>query len=1519
MAKSQGQVQKIYQLKTLGFDTVDSQLKVIKKDFDEIKKAKRSAEGKLLNTSDVAEIKKFSEEIARLKVKEAELRVERQKMMNEQKAANIARQEELRLQREKIKGNQAESGSIVTIRNQIKELNAALILKNQKGTSLVSFQGQNLSIDQAVAKLKELTAAEQEFRRQFAKDQTLVGEYTTGIVNAFKQLGLDDLVAGQVTRSQQRLNTLNSEFDKLQKELQETRAAGAATDTIEKQMIENRNEVIKLDTEVARLKKDLRGTGDIGNQISTSISNGFKSLRGQVTSFALQYVGFTALFNKITSEISEGISEASKLEGVTAAFNNLNKPGLLDNLRDATRGTVSDLELMQRAVQASNFQIPLETLGSLLDFARRRAKDTGQEVNFLVDSIVTGIGRKSPLILDNLGISAVRLRQNLKGLSDESATVGDVAAAVSKIIAEENLKAGKEIDTTTERIARNRAQWQTLRAEFTKNLLPALAALGTFVLFLITNLPTLVTIVGLLAAGWAVSNAQLLLLRANLILYNIQLAASYAALGVLSVAQLAYNSILFVFNGIITVATAGLRLFGITAATAAGPLRIILTIAGLLGAAFLGMSKAMGNVAAAINDNIRRLNALNAVTRETNKIADVNIGKLNAQVAIIKSSATSIDTKREALQKLIGQNAAFQNVLKDQQTGLQKSIEAFKGTREEIELLDDAYKQVTKSILLQARAQASASLTAEKQASVDEIAILRRRIESEFATGGKKLSTSITLSKSERELLTGGLFGEGLLDAASTSIRNTGKGISFLAKDFDKVIEALKKEEDKRIQNLQDFQDLQKQSDKELNEFLKAGTTDAAVFEVDIKVLKDKIELLTKEIDSFQGTRADLQKKIAERNRLQKQLDKLLGKDEKDKPDRGSRLTGAQKDAFKDIDALRDKEIADAKIKFQERKITEEEFLLEILRINRDAINDKLKLLKGANAEERKQIADLSLEKITNEQETNNKIFELRKQALENQLDDQIKNIQERDRRIQEDPSFTSNEKAQSKLDADNAILALQIRFNAAIDALEKQLNQHSLTNAKEGADAVRKTKEQIIQDELNAAEARLKDIDDQGDRDIATINFRYERLRQTILKNDKLTVTQRARALEKLAKINKVTILSAELEKLTKEFAEIKKQYEAGLKTTKEFLEKKAELEKKKTDLDEANTTLSDTNIALPSGANTQQTFAERLAKEFGFEEGSAEEQLLGETISQTFALATDAMNSFFDAERQRINESLELNLARLDQEKQQVLARAQSQAEIASIEKQYAAKKRKAEIEAGEQLKKSRRAEAKLALATELANIAVSAAANPANAFTFGAAGVIMYGILAGLALGRYALRTSEINSQKFAFGGKPGEVPTRGGEFGGKPHSKGGTDFTFKDKNYNAEVEELAVIRTKDAPTHKKYTVTGNQMQLASFANKIGGGIDFKPGARITKLASGGFLGQSLEAPVFTPSSNTLINNAGGVTEEKMNELLEKIEEMNEATDRRFDRLKVEQVTSTVTNAQKKQVKQSEIGTL
>ena len=180
-------------------------------------------------------------------------------------------------------------------------------------------------------------------------------------------------------------------------------------------------------------------------------------------------IGIAFGVKELISFGKEAVTVAAKAEGIKKAFDKLNSPNLLADLRKATRGTVSDLDLMQKAVQANNFKLPLDKLAQLFQFATNRAIETGESVDYLVESIVLGISRKSIPILDNLGISSVQIQEEMK-------KTGDFAQAAFNIIENEGNKAGVVMDTTSVKLAQLTATWDN----FTKSVGDSLIRLGSF-------------------------------------------------------------------------------------------------------------------------------------------------------------------------------------------------------------------------------------------------------------------------------------------------------------------------------------------------------------------------------------------------------------------------------------------------------------------------------------------------------------------------------------------------------------------------------------------------------------------------------------------------------------------------------------------------------------------------------------------------------------------------------------------------------------------------------------------------------------------------------------------------------------------------------------------------------------------------------------------------------------------------------------------------------------------------------
>lgn len=113
---------------------------------------------------------------------------------------------------------------------------------------------------------------------------------------------------------------------------------------------------------------------------------------------------------------------------VRGRFNQINKSGaLLGNLRKDTKGLIDDLSLMKSAIKAENFRVPLGELGKLLEFARKRANDTGQSVERMTELILEGVGKKSVKSLQEFGLSAAEVNEELKRTPDFARAIGNIA------------------------------------------------------------------------------------------------------------------------------------------------------------------------------------------------------------------------------------------------------------------------------------------------------------------------------------------------------------------------------------------------------------------------------------------------------------------------------------------------------------------------------------------------------------------------------------------------------------------------------------------------------------------------------------------------------------------------------------------------------------------------------------------------------------------------------------------------------------------------------------------------------------------------------------------------------------------------------------------------------------------------------------------------------------------------------------------------------------------------------------
>lgn len=110
-------------------------------------------------------------------------------------------------------------------------------------------------------------------------------------------------------------------------------------------------------------------------------------------------------------QIMRFAEEASQLEALETAFNTLSGGGenastSLNKLKQATDGTVSSMDLFQQANNAMILGVTKNSdeMAEMFDMAQRLGRALGRDTRSSIESFVTGVGRQSRLMLDNIGL-----------------------------------------------------------------------------------------------------------------------------------------------------------------------------------------------------------------------------------------------------------------------------------------------------------------------------------------------------------------------------------------------------------------------------------------------------------------------------------------------------------------------------------------------------------------------------------------------------------------------------------------------------------------------------------------------------------------------------------------------------------------------------------------------------------------------------------------------------------------------------------------------------------------------------------------------------------------------------------------------------------------------------------------------------------------------------------------------------------------------------------------------------------
>jgi len=184
------------------------------------------------------------------------------------------------------------------------------------------------------------------------------------------------------------------------------------------------------------------------------------------------------------AKLGESGAEIEALEGkferMARAFGQ-SADEMLATWEEAAAGTISRAELMRKANQAALLGLPVDRLADLLQIARNAAEATGESVSYMFDSLVTGIGRQSKLVLDNLGIvfsatEAYDAYAKSIGKTAEQLTAQEKQAAfleaTLKAAARQEAILGKATGGANVEIQRAKAALQDVKDEISKAFVP---------------------------------------------------------------------------------------------------------------------------------------------------------------------------------------------------------------------------------------------------------------------------------------------------------------------------------------------------------------------------------------------------------------------------------------------------------------------------------------------------------------------------------------------------------------------------------------------------------------------------------------------------------------------------------------------------------------------------------------------------------------------------------------------------------------------------------------------------------------------------------------------------------------------------------------------------------------------------------------------------------------------------------------------------------------------------------------
>lgn len=543
---------------------------------------------------------------------------------------------------------------------------------------------------------KKETDTYKNLKKQYTETGKEIRNLTSQIGEQTSKLNVLDMTISQLKKQQK---SLQKEFENTSKTLNPELYG-----ILEQKLQE-------VSSRMAELKQNAKSFGELA---ASDQANGM--LYGNMMTKAAELFGSYAqgFKDSVKELIDGGLEMAETADGVTKAFKDMDQPDLLENLRKATKGTVNDVQLMTAAVKANDFRIPLEDLGKYLEFAQLKAQQTGQSVDYMTDSIVTGLGRKSPLILDNLGISAAEI-------SEKTKETGDFMKAVADIVDTQLAAAGETYISAADRAAQKTVELQNAQKALGDEILPlkeqwddAYADMQLSTISLISwcvKHQGVVKTLGILLTAFTV----VAIATSNAIKTNIVVTKGAAA------AQQAWNVICATGTGLMKLLQAGFllltgRVTQAKAAWASMNATMKASVFGLIAAGVALLAMKLWDMKKAADASTLAQKALNNIRAEAQKQVVEEKLKLENLIKVAKDEKLSMDERYkavDALNKIVPQyNATIDKTTKKFKAS-DKALKAYINNLVKLYEVQGAKKQIQS--LAEQRAELEVKLAGAKK------------------------------------------------------------------------------------------------------------------------------------------------------------------------------------------------------------------------------------------------------------------------------------------------------------------------------------------------------------------------------------------------------------------------------------------------------------------------------------------------------------------------------------------------------------------------------------------------------------------------------------------------------------------------------------------------------------------------------------------------------------------------------------------------------------------------------------